>query len=147
MANMRLCHSISQHLRTCSWEESCFVETSSQVAFFKSRVIDPTSGSWVSLHSRSVGGGHLFVCMMGFSDLQYSLSFSPANMAIVVMLSICMACKAVEQLKHLWLNINRSPTLSIAVLISSNIHNLCFATLFPPILCAFGHGHARVLQC
>ena len=49
------------------------------------------------------------------------------------MLSIWMACKAGE-LKHLWLSMNRSPTLSGAVSICSNIHNLCLATLFPTIL-------------
>ena len=82
---------------------------------------------------RSVGGGPLIVCMIAFSDLWYSLSFFPANMAITAILFIWMACKAGE-LKHLWLSMNRPPTLSGVVSICSNIHNLCLATLFPTIL-------------
>ena len=55
-------------------------------------------------------------------------------MAIMAMLSIWMACKAGEQLKHLCLIMNRTPTLSGAISICSNIHTLCLATLFPTIL-------------
>ena len=83
---------------------------------------------------RSVGGGPLNVCMIAFSDLWYSLSFFPANMAITAILFIWMACKAGE-LKHLWLSMNRPPTLSGVVSICSNIHNLCLATYFLPFLC------------
>ena len=45
------------------------------------------------------------------------------------MLSICIDSKAGERLKHLWLSMNRPPTLSDVVSIPSNIHNLRLTTL------------------
>ena len=82
---------------------------------------------------RSVGGGPSIVCMIAFSDLRYSLSFFPANMAIMAILSKWMACKAGE-LKYLWLSMNRPPTSYGVISICSYLHNLCLANFFPTIL-------------